>query len=182
MLQNSFGNNFQHVYLAFTPILILLPTSLVAFETGLVLVVMLLSLSLFFYLFRFFIPVQQRLMIILISSVGLILITRLLVSAHDYTLMQEIELLFALLLINSMVLSHLESVFSKQGFVLILKDSFYMILIIAVLFLLFGLIRDLSSQFSIASSPIAYFFIAAFLFAGLNFFSVTFLKKNTESK
>ncbi len=169
MPAKSANDDIQLACLAFAPILLSVTTAPYLLATGLLIVLLSLSLGLFFYLLRSFIPPRQRLVSIMLMGAGLILTSRLLLEAMAYPWLQEIGVLFPLLLFNSYILSNTEAVFSLPDGGALLKTLLRSGLAILALFALFAAVLGLLRPLAWSITPPAWLFIAAFMLAANNY-------------
>jgi len=93
----------------------------------------------------------------------------MLLNSEFYFVADKIGLFLPLLVINSLVLSLGEEVFSKQDY----KSTLIYVLSIAValliLFIILGSLKGLLEMFSIINSPAGIFILLGLLFATINF-------------
>jgi H+/Na+-translocating ferredoxin:NAD+ oxidoreductase subunit E len=170
MIQKLLDNEFQRGLLAFSPFFLAISSLFIGFSTGLITVILFLLLAPLIYSLRNLIPSQQRLAFILVISVSFMLIARMLLQAEAYSIADKIGLFLPLLLMNSMVLSVNETMFSMQDIKSAISHIFISALAILFFFVIFGFMRELVDSFSIFTSPAGCFFLSAFIFAAINFF------------
>ena len=180
--------------LAFFPLLPVTTSFSAGSGVGLVVLLLMIVLAVLIYPLRNFIPISQRLPITLIISVCVVLMARMLLESEIYSLAEKLGLFLPLLIMNSLVLSISESLFSSHG---IKSISRYIIfgLSILIFFVLFGAVRELlinysvlteldiftdvsfsgirfihsAPGFSIFTSSAGCFFLVGFIFAMINF-------------
>jgi len=170
MIQKLLDNEIQTGMLALAPFYLVTSTLYIGFSVGLITAILFLFLALIIYALRNLIPQQQRLVIILVISVTVVLIARMLIYAEAYSIADKIGLFLPLLLMNSLVLSVNETMFSIQDFKSIISHVFSVGIAILFFFIIFGFSRELFENISMFSSPAGCFFLSGFLFATINFF------------
>jgi len=170
MIQKLLENEIQPGLLALSPFFLIASSLFVGFSTGLITVILILFLAPIIYLLRNLIPLQQRLAVILVISVSVVLIARMLLHAEAYSIADKIGLFFPLLVMNSLVLSVNETMFSKQDFISVISHILSIGIAILFFFVIFGFFRELFDAFSILTSPAGCFFLSGFLFAAINYF------------
>lgn len=181
--------------LAFFPLLPVTTSFSAGSGVGLVVLLLMIVLALFIYPLRNFIPISQRLPVTLLISVSVVLMVRMLLESEVFALTEKLGLFFPLLIINSLVLSVGESLFSSHGIKSVSRYIFIFGLSILVFFAVFGAARELlinytvlteldiftdvsfsgfrfihsSPGFSIFTSSAGCFFLVGFMFAMINF-------------
>jgi len=170
MIQKLLDNEVQTGMLALAPFYLVASSLYVGFSIGLITAILILFLALIIYALRNLIPPQQRLVVILVISVSVILIARMLLNAEAYSIADKIGLFLPLLLMNSLVLSVNETMFSIQDFKSIFSHIFSIGVAILFFFVIFGFLRELFENISIFTSPAGCFFLSGFLFATINLF------------
>jgi len=168
MIHNLSENEIQHGLLAFLPFLLVTSSLYLGFSIGLITVILLLLLASLFYLLRSLIPVQQRLAVVLVISVSVMLIARMLIHAEAFSIADKIGLFLPLLVMNSLVLSVNETIFTKQDFKSAISHVFRIGTAILLLFVIYGSLRELVSTFSFFTSSAGCFFLSGFLFTVIN--------------
>jgi len=170
MIQKLIDYEVQIGMLAFAPFFLVASSLYIGFSIGLITVILILFLAPIIYLLRNLIPLQQRLAVILVISVSVILITRMLLSAEAYSIADKIGLFLPLLVMNSLVLSVNETMFSLQDFKSVISHILSIGIAILFFFVIFGFLRELFENYSIFTSPAGCFFLSGFLFATINYF------------
>ncbi len=176
MIQKFQNDNIPKGLLAFAPFFLSITSLFIGFSTALIVFVLILFLVPMNYFLRKLIPPQQRLAFILVISVSWMLIIRMFLEAEVYSLSEKIGLFLPLLLMNSMILSINESVYSMPDLKTVVRDLFNVGIVIILFFIIFGFLRELLNDFSIFTSPAGYFFLLGFLFATINCFNRKILK------
>jgi H+/Na+-translocating ferredoxin:NAD+ oxidoreductase subunit E len=176
MIQKFQNDNIPKGLLALAPFFLGITSLFIGFSAALIVFVFLLFLAPMNYFLRKLIPPEQRLVFILIISVSWMIIIRMFLEAEVYSLAEKIGLFLPLLLINSMVLSITETVYSMPDFKSVMRDLFYVGIAILLFFMLFGLLRELLNNFSILASPAGCFFLSGFLFSIINYSNRKILK------
>ncbi len=169
MIKRLFNNKNQLGLLALSPLFLVISSFNDGISIGLISLVLIVSLTSILYFLSNFISTQQRLVSVLIIGVTVILIARMLLNSEFYFVADKIGLFLSLLVINSLVLSLGEEVFSKQDY----KSTLIYVLSIAValliLFIILGSLKGLLEMFSIINSPAGIFILLGLLFATINF-------------
>jgi Na+-translocating ferredoxin:NAD+ oxidoreductase RnfE subunit len=168
-IQRLYNNEVQSGLLALAPFFLLTSSFTIGITISLVAAIQLLILTTILYCLRYLIPSQQRLASILIISISVVLVDRMLLNAEAYLVAESIGLLFPLLIINSLVLSLGENIFSRQDFKSTLNHTLGISVAVIIFFVIFGFLKELFEEFSIITSPAGCFFISGFLFAAINF-------------
>ncbi len=170
MIQKIFNNKNQLGLLALTPLFLLVSSFNDGISIGLISLVLILILTSILYFISNFIPSHHRLVSVLIVSVAVTLVARMLLNSEVYFVADKIGLFLPLLVINSLVISLGEEVFSKQNY----KSTMIYVAGIAVALLIFfitlGFLKGLFDKFSIIDSPAGCFILLGLLFATFNFF------------
>ena len=156
--------------LALAPFFLVASSLYVGFTMGLITFILILILAPTIYFLRNLIPSHQRLVVILVIGVSITLIARMLLNAEAYSIADKIGLFLPLLLMNSLVLSLNESIFSTQDFKSVISLIFSIGIAILFFFVIFGFLRELVENISIFTSPAGCFLLSCFLFAASNFF------------
>ncbi len=168
-IQRLFKTETQFALLALAPLL-LLPAKFSSFiNMGLVAVGLILLLTAILFYLRKLIPAQLRPAVVLIVSISLVLIAQMLMDANAYSFAENSSLFFPLMLINSLVLSLGEKVFSKQTHQSVIRYVSGIALAVLLFFMLYGLLKELAGGYSIIDSVAGCFFLLGFLFAFFNF-------------
>ena len=162
------SNETQLGLLALSPFFLIASSLLVGFEIAILIVSLLILLSLIVYFFGKFFPVQQRLVALLIISTSVVLVVRMLLQAEAYSLTEDLGLFLPLIIINSLVLSTSEKVFSMQDLKTVFSYIFSIGVVILIFFILVGFSREVLNDFSIINSPAACFILTGCLFAIIN--------------
>lgn len=170
MIQKLLDYEVQIGLLALSPFFLVASSLFVGFSIGLITVILILFLAPIIYSLRNLIPSQQRLAIILVISVSVVLIARMLLNAEAYSIADKIGLFLPLVVMNSLVLTVNETMFSIQDFKSVFSHIFGIGVAILFFFVIFGFLRELFNSFSIITSPAGCFFLSGFLFATINFF------------
>ena len=170
MIQRLFNTETQSGLLALAPLFLVASSLYVGFSTGLIIVVLIFVLASIIYFLRNLIPSQQRLAVILVISVSVMLIARMLLHAEAYSIADKIGLFLPLVLMNSLVLSINEQMFSMQDFQSAMSYTFRIGLVLLFFFTVFGFLRELFDIFSIFTKPAGCFLLSGFIFATINFF------------
>jgi H+/Na+-translocating ferredoxin:NAD+ oxidoreductase subunit E len=176
MIQKFQDDNIPKGLLAFAPFFLGITSLFIGFSTGLIALVLILSLAPMNYFLRKLVPPQQRLFFILIISVSWILIAMMFLDAGIYSVAEKTGLFLPLLLMNSLVLSVNESMFSMPDLKSVMSSIFRVGIAILLFLMLFGLLRELLNNFSILASPAGCFFLSGFLFAIINYSNRKILK------
>lgn len=169
MIQRLFNTETQPGLLALAPFFLVASSLYAGFSTGLIIAALLPVLALIIYFLRNLIPSQQRLAAMLIISTTVVLITRMFLNAEAYAIADKIGIFLPLLLMNSLVLSINERMFSIQGFKSVMRYIFSIGIAILLFFTIFGFLRELFDGFSILTSSAGCFFLSGLLFATINF-------------
>ena len=172
MFQKNQNNELQKSLLALAPFYLLSFSLYVGFGIGLIIALLLVFLVPVIYLFRNLVPPSQQLSFVIILSASAILIVSMFLDVEVYSFTDKIGLFLPLLLINSLVLSVNESTFTMSDFKSAMSNVFYIAIAVLFFFVIFGLSRELLSDFSILSYPSGCFLLVGFLFAGINFFNI----------
>ena len=170
MIQRLFNTETQAGLLALAPLFLVTSSLYVGFSTGLIIVVLISALASIIYFLRNLIPSQQRLAVILVISVSVMLMARMLLHAEAFSIADKIGVFLPLVLMNSLVLSINEHMFSMQDFKSVINYILSVGIVILSFFIVFGFLRELVDNFSIFTSPAGCFFLSGLLFAGINFF------------
>ncbi|MCZ6802801.1 MAG: hypothetical protein O7D86_02405 [Proteobacteria bacterium] len=170
MIQKLLDNEVWTGMLALAPFFLVTSSLYIGFSIGLITVILILFLAPIIYSLRNLIPSQQRLAVILVISVSVTLIARMLLNAEAYSIADKIGLFLPLLLMNSLVMSVNETMFSLRDFKSVVSDVFGIGIAILFFFVIFGLLRELFENISILTSPAGCFLLSGFLFAAINFF------------
>lgn len=180
MFRQLQDKNTQGELLALSPFL-LLGTS---FTAGLYAGVFIFCLSLLFTLLiigcRNFIPVEHRLAVILIVAAALAGISEMILYARVYAIADHFSPFLPLLVINTLILSYAESVFSEAKNHLIIKGLIIISLVSFVILVVFGLVRELLSDFDFLTTPAACFFLLGGVLAIINVLQGFFDKEFVE--
>lgn len=169
MIKRLFNNENQLGLLALSPLFLVVSSFNDGINTGLILFVLILTLSSILYSISNFIPSHQRLVSVLIISAAVILITRMLLNSEIYFVADKIGLFLPLLVINSLVLSLGEEVFSKQDYKSTLIYVSGIAISVLIFFITFGFLKGLFDMISIIESPAGSFILLGLLFATINF-------------
>ncbi|GJM04144.1 MAG: hypothetical protein DHS20C09_01350 [marine bacterium B5-7] len=170
VIQKLFNTQMQTGLLAMAPFFLIIPSYKVGMSIGLIAFCLMFVLTSALYLLRDFIPSQQRVVVVLLFSVSLVLIDRMLLQANAYSVFDSIGLFFPLLLINSLVLSLGEDVFSEQSYKSVAIYASGVAMPLLIFFILFGFLKDLLDMFSIIESSAGNFILLGLLFAAMNSF------------
>ena len=169
MIKRLFNNKNQLGLLALSPLFLVVSSLNNGVRLGLILLILILILSSTLYFISNFIPSQQRLVSVLVIGVTVILIARMFLNSEFYFVADKIGLFLPLLVINSLVLSLGEEVFSKQDY----KSTLIYVLGIGVALLIFfiilGFLKGFLDMFSIIESPAGSFILLGLLFGTINF-------------
>jgi len=171
MIQEFQNDNIPKGLLAFAPFFLSITSLSIGFNMALIVFVLILFLAPMNYFLRKLIPPQQRLVFVLIISISWMLIVRMFLEAEVYSIAEKIGLFLPLLLINSMVLSLTESVYSMFDLKTVMRNLFIVGIAILLFFMIFGFLRELLNNCSIFTSPTGYFLLSGFLFATINCFN-----------
>ena len=177
MFQKIIDNQAQQGLLALMPFFLVVSSLYSGISTGLIIITLLLIQTLFFFVIRNLIPLKLRFVTILIVSISIVLIANMILSAEKYNIAINIGFLFPLLVMNTMMLSFYESVFSYQKLSLVMKQILTMGLTILFTFLLYSIIVSVSDGLSFLTSPAACLILVGFIFALFNCFN----KPETEN-
>ena len=169
MIKRLFNNKNQLGLLALSPLFLVVSSFNDGVNTGLVSLVLIIMLSSILYFISNFIPSHQRLISVLIIGVTVILIARMLLKSEFYFVADKIGLFLPLLIINTLVLSIGEEVFSKQGFKSTLVYVLGIAISVLIFFITFGFLKEVLDMFSIMESPAGSFMLLGLLFATINF-------------
>jgi len=170
MIQRLFNTETQSGLLALAPLFLVASSLYVGFSTGLIIVVLISVLASIIYFLRNLIPSQQRLAVILVISVSVMLIARMLLHAEAFSIADKIGLFLPLVLMNSLVLSINEQMFSMQDFKSVMSHIFRIGLVLLFFFTIFGFLRESLDTFSIFTSSAGCLLLSGFIFATINFF------------
>lgn len=169
MIQNNRYDDLPKGLLAFAPFFMVVASLFIGFSAGLIAVVLIFLLtSILFFIGKLIVP-EQRLAVALIVSVSAVLVARMLLDAGAYSLAEKLGIFLPLLLMNSLVLSLNESIFTMPDFKSAMSRSFYIGIAIFLFFVIVGFLRELLNDFSILTSAAGYFFLFGFLYAAFNF-------------
>lgn len=168
-IQKIFDTEAQLGVLALAPFFLIISSFDIAFHFSLIIFIQIFILTSVLYLLRNLIRLQQRIVVVLIFSATMALITRMLLYTEAYAVADTLGLFLPLLLINSLVLSLGESVFSKQSYQSAICHAARFAIVIPIFFILFGLLRHLLEPVSIVASPAGCFFLLGFLFVACHF-------------
>jgi len=169
MIKRLFNNKNQLGLLALSPFFLVVASFNDGVNTGLILLILMLTLSSILYFISNFIPSHQRLVSVLIVSVTVISIARMLLNSEFYFVADNIGLLLPLLVINSLVLSLGEEVFSKQDYTSTMIYVLGIAVALLIFFVILGSLKGLLGMFSIIDSPAGIFILLGLLFATINF-------------
>jgi len=176
MIQNNRYDDLPKGLLAFAPFFLVAASLIIGIGAGFIVVILIFLLTPILYLLRKLILSEQRLAVVMIVSVSAVLLTRLLIDAEAYSLGDKLGLFFPLLLMNSLVLSLNESIFTMPDFKSAMSKSFNIGIAILLFFVIVGFLREMLNDFSILTSPAGYFFLFGFLYAAFNFLNKKRLK------
>lgn len=171
MIQTLFKHETHTGLLALAPFFLVVGSFTPGLDIGLIVAIQILILSSVFHFLRKLIPPEQRLAVIVIISTSLMIIVRLLLNAEFYSVSNTIGLFLPLLIVNSLVLTLAEEVFSKQDYKSVICHVSGIVIAIPVFFIIFGLLKQLLEGFSIITSPAGCFFLVGIMFATVNFFN-----------
>jgi len=177
MIKRLFNNKNQLGLLALSPLFLVVSSFNDGISIGLIPLVLILILSSILYFISNFIPSHQRLVSVLIISTAVILIARMLLNSEIYLVADKIGLFLPLLVINSLVLSLGEEVFSRQDYKSTLIYVSGIAISLLIFFITFGFLKELFDMFSIIESPAGSFMLLGLLFATINF-----LKSNNATE
>ena len=180
MSQQLKDKNLQHELLALSPFLLLGTSVIVGLSAGIVIFCLSLVFTLLIVGFRNFIPVEHRLVVILIIATALAEISEMVLSAGVYSIADHFSPLLPLLVINTLVLSYAESVFSEEKNKSILKGLMAVGLVSFVILVLFGFIRGLLNDAGFFATPAACLFLIAWGLALVNVLKACFDKESVE--
>ena len=165
-IMTKFINNETWVgLLAFSPLLLITTSSTVGFAIGLLSLVLLFVLTLIIYPLRTLLSLPQRLVFILMVSVTLVLVVRLLLEAGAYSFTEKIGLFLPLIIMNSLVISENEALFSVQKTSAAIIRMMILGLIILLFFVAFGFMREVLMHYSILTELNQF---SMYSFAGIN--------------
>lgn len=169
MIQKLFNNKNQTSLLALAPLFLVVTSFNDGISIGLISLVLILILTSILFFISNFIPSHQRLVSVLIVSVAVILVARMLLNAEFYFVADKIGLFLPLLVINSLVLTLGEEVFSKQDYKSTMIYVSGISVALLIFFIILGFLKDLLDLFSIIDSPAGSFILLGLLFATINF-------------
>jgi Na+-translocating ferredoxin:NAD+ oxidoreductase RnfE subunit len=172
MIQRFQDDDLLKGLLVFTPFVLSVTSLCFGIKLGLIAssLILLLALIIFSSHKLFALP-QQRLVFVLITSVTLLLICRMLLEAESYPFLNAIGLFFPLLLINSLVLSVNESVFSISDCNVVIRYIAKLAATVLLFFIIIGLLKESFNEWSFLTSPAGYLFLFGFMFAAISFFN-----------
>ncbi len=170
IIQKFFKHETQTGLLALAPFFLVVSSFNTGLNIGLIIAIQILILSSVLYFLRKLIPPQQRLAVIVIIGASLMIIVRLLLNAEFYSVSNTIGLFLPLLIVNSLVLTLGEAVFSRQDYKSVICHVSGIVIAVPVFFIVFGLLKELLEGFSIITSPAGCFFLVGLMFATVNFF------------
>ncbi|GEM_PF-1485100 len=176
MIQKFQNDDILKGLLAFSPFFLSITSLFIGFSTALIVLVLILFFVPMNYFLRKLIPPQQRLAFILVFGVSSMLIIRMFLEAEVYSLAEKIGLFLPLLLVNSMVLSISESVYSLPDLKSVMGKVFSVGIAILLFFVIFGFLQELLNEVSFFTSPAGYFLLSGLLFAMINCFNRKTLK------
>jgi len=168
MIQTLFNNKNQVGLIALSPLLLLVTSVNDGLSTGLIALILILILTSILYFISSFIPSQHRLVSVLIISITVVLVARMILNSEMYFVADKIGLFLPLLVINSLMLSLGEGVFSKQDFKSSVAHIFGIGVMILISFILIGFLKELLDMFSIIESPAGVLMLLGLLFATFN--------------
>ncbi len=168
MIKRLINNKNQLGLLALSPLFLVVNSFNDGISTGLILLALILVLASILYLISNFIPSHQRLVSVLIISAAVILIARMLLNSEIYFVADKIGLFLPLLVINSLVLSIGEEVFSIEDYKATIIYVSGIALALLIYFIIFGCLKDLLDMFSIIETPAGNFILLGLLFATIN--------------
>ena len=171
MLQRLINNDVQTNLLALSPFFLIISSFSVALYTGLTVIIGFLITVTVISVLRNYIPLAQRRVVVLVIGSTVILLLGMLLSAENYSYMENTGLFFPLLLINSLLLTRCESCFSEQEIKSVFFNTLKTSVIILIFLLFFGLVRELLETASFFASSAGCFLIAGLLFAACNLLS-----------
>ena len=169
MIKRLFNNKNQTGLLALAPLFLVVTSFNDGITIGLISLVLILILTSILYFISNFIPSHQRLISVLVVSVAVTLVARMLLNSEIYFVAEQIGLFLPLLVINSLVLSLGEEVFSKQDYKSTMVYVFGIAISVLIFFIVFGFLKGLLDMFSIIESPAGSFILLGLLFATINF-------------
>ncbi|MFT5396213.1 MAG: electron transport complex protein RnfE [Gammaproteobacteria bacterium] len=173
MIQKLFNNKNQTGLLALAPLFLVVASFNDGITIGLISLVMILILTSILYFISNFIPLHQRLISVLVVSVAVTLVARMLLNSEIYFVADKIGLFLPLLVINSLVISLGEEVFSKQDYKSTMIYVSGSAIAVLIFFIIFGSLKGWLDMFSIIDSPAGSFILLGLLFATINFLKST---------
>jgi H+/Na+-translocating ferredoxin:NAD+ oxidoreductase subunit E len=175
MVQEFINNDLPKGLLALAPFYITTASLDTGFVTGLIIAFFILLYASIIFLLKNLIAPHQRLAFILIVSISVILIFRLIFQAEAYSFTEKLGLFLPLLVINSLVISIEETIFSISDFKSVLVKVVSVSLIILLFFMILGFTQEIMADLTILSYPAGCFLLIGFLFAAINIFQKQFI-------
>jgi electron transport complex protein RnfE len=170
MIQKLFNNKNQTGLLALAPFFLVACSFNNGVIIGLTSLFMIIILTTILYLISNCIPSSHSLVSVIIVSATVVLVARMILNSEMYFVAETIGLFLPLLVINSLVISLGEEVFSKQDHKSTVLYIFSVAIAVFIFFILFGFLKGLLDVFAIIKSPAGNFILAGLLFATINFF------------
>ncbi len=168
MIQRLFNNKNQTGLLALAPLFLVVSSLNDAISIGLISLFLIVILTSTLYFISSFIPSHQKLVSVLIVSVTVTLVARMLLNSEIYFVADKIGLFLPLLVINSLVISLGEEVFSKPDYKSTMIYVSGVVIAVLIFFIIFGFLKGLFDMFSIIDSPAGSFILLGLLFATIN--------------
>jgi H+/Na+-translocating ferredoxin:NAD+ oxidoreductase subunit E len=169
MIQKLFNNKNQTGLLALAPLFLVVTSFNDGISIGLISLFLIVILTSILYFISNFIPSHQRLVSVLIISVAVTLVARMLLNSEVYFVADKIGLFLPLLVINSLVISLGEEIFSKQDYKSTMIYVSGISVALLIFFIILGFLKGLLDLFSIIDSPAGSFILLGLMFATINF-------------